>query len=622
MLIEDYALIGDGRTAALVGRDGSIDWLCWPNFGSAACFAKLLGSDQNGFWKLAPKNPVRKVTRRYEPHTLILETRFETSTGSVQVLDYMPVRSAHSQIIRTVKGLRGRVKMQGVLALRFDYGTAVPWVTRTNLGLRAVAGPDAVELQTKAPIEGKSLRTVSEFVVGQGESVDFVLTYTGFGEYRARSTGAPVHVQQAYNETRHLWTTWAEKCAYDGPHREMVVRSLITLKALIYRPTGGIVAAPTTSLPEAIGGTRNWDYRYCWLRDTTFTLLALINSGYKQEARDWLGWLHRTVAGSPEQIQIMYGIAGERTLLEYEVSLPGYEKSAPVRIGNAAAQQLQLDTYGEVLDAFFWTYASLGDRNRSGDFDLLRRIVEHLETLWEQPDEGIWEVRGGPKHFTYSKVMAWVAFDRAIKIAEKVKFDTPIKRWKRIRDTIHAEVCTRAFDQSQNSFVQHYETKQLDASVLLIALVGFLPPQDPRVLGTISAIEKHLMEGGLVMRYDNRESNDGLPGAEGKFLACSFWLVSNLKLIGRDEDAQKLFENLLKLANETGLLSEEYDTARKRLVGNFPQAFTHVALIGAAYHLADAGKQRQQASIAKTTNPESSTAARPKQRRKAAGLAH
>ena len=622
MLIEEYALIGDGRTAALVGRDGSIDWLCWPNFGSAACFAKLLGSDQNGFWKLAPKNSVCKVTRRYEPHTLILETCFETNTGSVQILDYMPLRSAHSQIIRTVKGVCGRVQMQGELALRFNYGNAVPWVTRINLGLRAVAGPDAVEFQTKAPIEGQSFRTISEFVVEQGESIDFALTYRGFGDYRARSTGAPVNVQKAYDETRRLWTAWAKKCAYDGPHREMVERSLITLKALIYRPTGGIVAAPTTSLPEAIGGTRNWDYRYCWLRDTTFTLLALINSGYKQEARDWMGWLHRSVAGSPEQIQIMYGISGERTLLEYEVSLPGYENSAPVRVGNAAAGQLQLDTYGEVLDAFFWTYASFGDRNRSEEFGLLRRIVEHLETLWEQPDEGIWEVRGGPKHFTYSKVMTWVAFDRAIKIAEKVSFETPIKRWRQIRDTIHAEVCTRAFDQSLNSFVQHYETKQLDASVLLIALVGFLSPQDPRVLGTISAIETQLMEGGLVMRYDNRESNDGLPGAEGKFLACSFWLVSNLKLIGRDEDAHKLFENLLKLANETGLLSEEYDTVCKRLVGNFPQAFTHVALVGAAYHLADAGKKRHHASITKDTRLEASTAARLKGRRKTAGPAY
>ncbi|AXC12019.1 Glucoamylase [Acidisarcina polymorpha] len=620
MLIEEYALIGDGRTAALVGRDGSIDWLCWPTFASAACFAKLLGSEQNGFWKLAPTNPKWKVARRYQPHTLILETCFETSTGSVQVLDYMPVRSAHSQIIRTVKGLSGRVKMLGVLALRFDNGSAVPWVTRTKLGMRAVAGPDAVELQTNAPLEGKSLRTASEFIVGQGESVDFVLTYKGFDGYRARSSGAPVHVQKAYDETRRLWTTWAEKCAYDGPHREMVVRSLITLKALIYRPTGAIVAAPTTSLPEAMGGTRNWDYRYCWLRDTTFTLLVLINSGYKQEARDWMDWLQRSVAGSPEQIQIMYGISGERTLLEYEVSLPGYENSAPVRIGNAAAQQLQLDTYGEVLDAFFWTYASLGDRNRSRDFRLLRRIVEHLETLWEQADEGIWEVRGGPQHFTYSKVMTWVAFDRAIKIAEKVSFETPVKRWRQIRDTIHAEVCTREFDPSQNSFVQHYETKQLDASALLIALVGFLPPQDPRVLGTISAIEGKLMEGGLVMRYDNRESNDGLPDEEGKFLACSFWLVSNLKLIGRDEDARKLFENLLKLANETGLLSEEYDTARKRLVGNFPQAFSHIALVGAAYHLADAGKQRQQASVARNTGLKPSTAVRLKGRRKAAGL--
>ncbi len=605
MLIEDYSVIGDGRTAALVGRDGSIDWLCWPDFASAACFAKLLGSEENGFWKLAPQGPARKITRRYEPHTLVLETTFETSTGSILIQDFMAPRSKRSQIIRIVKGLRGQVAVRGVLALRFDFGKAIPWVTRSETGLRAVAGPDEVELQTDAPLRGEAFRTISEFPVEQGKSVSFVLTYDGYGDYGKRFAYPLANPSKAYAETQRYWKAWVAKCTYQGPYREMVERSLLTLKALIYRPTGGIVAAPTTSLPEDLGGVRNWDYRYCWLRDTTFTLLALVNCGYKQEARDWMKWLHRTVAGSPEQIQIMYGISGQRTLVEYQVeSLSGYAGSKPVRVGNAASGQLQLDTFGEVLDAFFWTYSSLTDQDRGADFGLLRRLVEHLEDLWDQPDQGIWEVRGGPKHFTYSKVMAWVAFDRAVKIAEKVSFATPVKRWRRIRDTIHAQVCARAFDKRQNSFVQHYGTKQLDASVLLMTLVGFLPPQDPRIRGTISAIEQHLMDGGLVMRYDTRKTKDGLPGTEGKFLACSFWLVSNLKLIGRDEDARKLFEKLLKLANETGLFSEEYDTKRKRLVGNFPQAFSHIALIGAAYHLANAGKQRQQASLARNTDPE------------------
>lgn len=599
MLIEDYALIGDCETAALVGRNGSIDWLCWPNFASAACFASLLGSGENGFWQLAPLDKITETTRQYQPATLILETTHQTRGGAVQVLDFMPPRSTHSHVIRIVKGLRGKVAMRGELALRFSYGEAVPWVTRTATGLRAVAGPDAVELVTTAPLEGDHLRTISDFTVRAGEVVSFVLSYGTYGDYQEHSIGKPIEPEQAHQRTSKFWTTWAAKSTYRGPHQDMVQRSLITLKALTYRPTGGIVAAPTTSLPEDIGGVRNWDYRYCWLRDTTFTLLAFMNGGYYDEARDWMHWLHRTIAGKPDQLQIMYGIAGERTLPEWELkSLGGYENSRPVRIGNAASEQLQLDTYGEVLDAFFWTFSSLSNDRQASDFALLRALVEHLETVWEQPDEGIWEVRGGPKQFTYSKVMAWVAFDRAIKIAEMGSFEAPLKRWKKIRQTIHDQVCEKAFSKRLNSFVQHFGSRQLDASLLLIAMVGFLPPEDPRIHGTVAAIERGLMQDGLVMRYDTSKTKDGLPGSEGKFLACSFWLVSNLKLIGRDADAAKLFDRLLALANDVGLLSEEYDTKRRRLVGNFPQAFSHIALIGAVCHLAESSNvQRNTAAL-------------------------
>ena len=462
---------------------------------------------ENGRWQLSPEGKITNTSRRYEPHTMILETTYETRRGSVQVTDFMPMRDTHSHVIRIVKGLRGKVAMKGSLALRFSYGEAVPWVTRTANGIRAVAGPDAVELQTTAPLKGEDLETVSEFTVRAGEIVPFVLTYGPYGNYREHSIGDPVDAEKAYEQTRNFWTEWAGKGKYSGAYPEMVERSLITLKALTFEPTGGVVAAPTTSLPEDIGGVRNWDYRYCWLRDTTFTLLALINGGYYDEARDWMHWLHRTVAGKPDQLQIMYGISGERTLAEWEIKvLPGYENSRPVRIGNAAAEQLQLDTYGEVLDAFFWTYSTLEETNRKADFTLLQKLVEHLETVWEKPDEGIWEVRGGPKHFTYSKVMAWVAFDRAVKIAEKGQFDAPVKRWKKTRDAIHKQVCAKGFSKRLNSFVQYYGAKQLDASVLLMAIVGFLPPEDPRIHGTVEAIEKHLTEDGLVMRYDTSKT--------------------------------------------------------------------------------------------------------------------
>lgn len=597
MRTDDYALIGDCETAALVGRNGSVDWLCWPHFASEACFANLLGTEENGFWRLAPQNKVIKISRRYIGHTLILETTYETRRGAVQVLDFMPPRGDNSQIVRVVKGLRGTVKMHGELVLRFGYGQTVPWVTRTKAGIRAVAGPDTVELHTSAPLKGKRLRTVSDFVIEAGQSVSFSLIYGTFGAYRDEKPLKASNVTRAYQDTVTFWRSWASRCSYKGPYRELVERSFITLKALTFLPTGAIVAAPTTSMPEAIGGGRNWDYRYCWLRDTTFALLAFMNGGYYDEARSWMHWLRRTVAGSPDQIQIMYGIAGERRLTEFELTaLPGYEKSSPVRVGNAAAKQRQLDIYGEVLDAFLWSFGELGDE-RLGDFEMLRSLVKHLGTVWRKPDAGIWEIRGKLRHFTYSKVMAWVAFDRAIKIAEARNLPAPLRAWKKTRTAIHKQVCERAFNGKMNSFVQNYGSRQLDASTLLLAMVGFLPPNDPRIVGTVEAIELGLMKKGLVMRYRTSKAKDGLAGSEGTFLACSFWLVSNLKLIGRNADAKRLFERLLALANDVGLLSEEYDTKRNRLVGNFPQALSHIALIGAAFQLATLEKAQRHVGI-------------------------
>jgi GH15 family glucan-1,4-alpha-glucosidase len=590
--IEDYAMIGDCETAALVSRDGSIDWLCWPNFASTACFAKILGVEDNGFWKLAPDEPIKQTARRYEEHTLVLETTHQTKKGVVQVIDFMPPRGKNSDVVRIVRGLRGKVKMKGELALRFDYGSAIPWVKHIDGGIFAEAGPDSAVLRTTAPLEGKDLRTISQFTVSAGESVSFVLTYGKYGGY-STELPAPIDVESAYRDTQKFWKDWIARNTYHGPYKETVERSLMTLKALTFQPTGGIVAAPTTSLPEQIGGPRNWDYRYSWLRDSTFMLLAMMNGGYFEEAADWLEWLRRSIAGSPDQVQIMYGIAGERTLVEWEVDwLPGYEKSAPVRIGNAAHKQLQLDIYGETLDAFFQAYGNVKQRNTM-DFELLKRLVNHLETIWQQPDDGIWETRGGRKHFTYSKVMAWVAFDRAIKLAAAAGFDAPVARWKKTRDTIHKQVCKKGWSKRRNAFVQYYGSNQLDASVLLIPMVGFLPPDDPRVKSTMEAIQKNLTQDGLVLRYNTAKSNDGLPPGEGMFLACSFWMVSNLKFTGREQEARQLFERLLKLANDVGLLSEEYDIHRKQLVGNFPQAFSHLALLGAAYHLFGEGKQRR-----------------------------
>jgi GH15 family glucan-1,4-alpha-glucosidase len=585
--IEDYALLGDCETAALVGRDGSIDWLCWPRFDSPACFAALLGTPDHGRWKIAPAASEVRVQRRYRGDTLILETDFETADGAVTLLDFMPLRGSQSDLVRIVAGRRGRVAMATELVLRFDYGFTVPWVSKLDDGsaygaLRAIAGPDMVLLRADVPLHGRGLSTVGEFTVAAGETVAFVLTYSP----SHLEPGPPVEPVAALADTEAFWREWAARCTYDGEWRDAVVRSLLTLKALTYRPTGGIVAAPTTSLPEQVGGTRNWDYRFCWLRDATLTLLALMDAGYYDEAAAWRDWLLRAAAGSPDQLQIMYGLAGERHLREWELPwLPGYENSRPVRIGNAAHSQRQLDVYGEVLDALY--QARRGGLSASEEAGrLASALVTHLGKIWQEPDEGLWEVRGEPQHFTHSKVMAWVALDRAIRAVEEFGGTGPLDAWRLTRQRIHDEVCARGFDRDLGSFVQAYGSRQLDASLLLIPLVGFLPATDPRVVGTVAAIEQRLMDGGLVRRYDARLTDDGLPPGEGAFLACSFWLADNYVLMGRHADARALFERLLALRNDVGLLAEEYDPRSARLVGNFPQAFSHVGLVDTALNLA------------------------------------
>ena len=584
--IEDYAIIGDCETAALISRKGSIDWLCWPSFASPACMAALLGDEENGHWSIAPTNDARS-TRKYRDGTLILETTFENHEGSVLLTDFMPIRGHYSDLVRIVRGLRGKVQMCMELVLRFDYGRSVPWVRRLEDGsLRAISGPDMVVLRTEAPLRGENMKTVSEFSLAEGQSMSFALTYApSYGDLPK-----PIKPEHELKLTDDFWTDWSSKVTsekserrYQGDYTEAVRRSLITLKALTYAPTGGIVAAPTTSLPESLGGRRNWDYRFCWLRDATFTLLALMNAGYYGEAQAWRDWLLRAAAGRPDQVQIMYGIRGERHLLEWEVDwLPGYEGSKPVRVGNAASNQLQLDVYGEVADALL--HAELaGLPSRRTDLDLQNCLTEHLAKIWQQPDDGIWEVRSGPKQFTYSKVMAWVAFDRAIKYAERCGLDGHLKHWRELRETIHREVCEKGFDSKLNSFTQTYGSNRLDASLLLIPLLGFLPVEDPRVRGTVDAIEKNLMRDGLVQRYDTSELDDGVRGHEGSFLACSFWLVSALNLCGRRKEARQLFERLLSLRNDVGLLAEEYDTRAQRQVGNFPQALSHIALVNSAF---------------------------------------
>ena len=581
--IEDYALVGDGRTAALVGRDGSVDWLCWPRFDAAALFAALLGTEEHGFWRLAPVAEGARHAWRYREGTLILETTHTTHEGEVRVTDYMPVGDG-SHLIRLVEGVRGRVAMRGELSVRCDYGSAVPWVSRNELGdLRAISGPHKVVLRTNAPIHGsRAQTTVSEFTVGEGETFRFVLSYGPSHE----EDPAPIEPRRVLKGTDQYWRDWSDRCTLGTPWDAILRRSLLTLKALIYQPTGGIVAAPTTSLPEDLGGVRNWDYRFCWLRDSTFTLIALMDSGYLDEARAWRDWLQRAVAGNPEQARILYGIAGERLLPEIELDwLPGYEGSAPVRVGNAASSQFQLDVYGELFDALYQARLRGMPEDREG-WRIGQALMKHLDHAWREPDEGIWEVRGGRKHFVHSKVMAWVAYDRAIRAWELVK-DQPghapaslVSHWRAIRDEIHAEVCERGFDTGLDSFVQYYGSQALDASLLLIAHVGFLPQDDPRVVGTVRAIGERLMRDGFVLRYDTSgQTTDGLPGNEGAFLPCSFWYADNLIGLGRRDEARALIERLVGVCTDLGLVSEEYDVRAKRLVGNFPQAFTHVALV-------------------------------------------
>lgn len=598
--IEDYALIGDCETAALIGKDGSIDWLCWPRFDSGACFAALLGTPEHGRWLIAPMDPQARVSRRYRDGTLILETDFETADGMVTLIDFMPVRDGTPDLVRMVVGKRGRVSLRTELVLRFDYGSVVPWVTRLEDGtLWAIAGPDLVTLRASVPLHGESLKTVGEFTLSAGETATFTLGYAP----SHLAPPEPIDERRALQETEKIWREWVGRCTYEGEWPQAVKRSLITLKALTYAPTGGLVAAPTTSLPEWIGGPRNWDYRFCWLRDATLTLLSLMDAGYREEAAAWRQWLLRAVAGSPSKIQIMYGLAGERRLSEFELDwLPGYEGSKPVRVGNGAAGQLQIDVYGEVMDALHQARHA-GLVGSGAGWALQSALVEHLETLWDQPDEGIWEVRGGRRHFTHSKVMAWVALDRSIRSIQEFGLEGPIERWCALRTRIHQEICQHGFNSELGSFVQSYGSKALDASLLLIPIVGFLPASDPRVRGTLDAILRDLTVDGFVLRYDTSGSEDGLPPGEGAFLACSFWLVDNLLLQGRGQEARALFERLLAVRNDVGLLAEEYDPMGKRQLGNFPQAFSHLALVSTALNLARGERPMEQRSVAPQPDP-------------------
>jgi GH15 family glucan-1,4-alpha-glucosidase len=580
--LEDYALIGDCQTAALVARDGSIDWLCWPSFDSGACFAALVGKEENGRWLIAPSGPAHS-TRQYRADTLILETEFVTAEGCVAVIDFMPPRGNASDVVRIVEGRRGKVEMCTELILRFDYGSIVPWVRRIQDGtLKAVAGPDMTVLRTPVHLHGEGLKTVGRFTVAKGDRLPFVLTYGVSHEPVPR----PIDPMAALADTEAYWREWTARCVDAGLSTSIVRRSLITLKALTDAPTGAIVAAPTTSLPERIGGARNWDYRFCWLRDATFTLLALMNGGYYEEAACWRDWLLRAVAGSASQMQIMYGIRGERRLTEFELPwLSGYEGSLPVRVGNAAHEQLQLDVYGEVMDALQIARMSAKLPPDEVGWALQRALLDHLETVWREPDEGIWEVRNGRRQFTYSKVMAWVAFDRAVQAVERCGLEGPVERWRQRRDEIHDEVLRSGFNPMLGSFTQYYGSDHLDASLLLIPLVGFLPPNDARVRGTVAAIEKHLLHDGMVLRYDTERNPDGLPAGEGVFIACSLWLADNYILLGRRAEAEAMFNRIARLANDVGLLSEEYDPVSRRLLGNFPQAFSHIALVNTAHNL-------------------------------------
>lgn len=580
--IEDYAIIGNCETAALVDRDGSIDWLCLPRFDSAACFAALLGDPSHGRWQMAPAEDVYRATRRYRGSSLILETDFEVGKGAVRLTDFMTRSGGGCEVIRRVSGLRGNVAMHSELRVRLDYGSAVPWVTRLEDGrIKYVVGPDRLILQSDEPFANEDMCSTAAFNVGEGEHIDFVLSWSPSFSDIPR----PFDVTVCMQEIVDGWSNWAARFTGAGEWSDIVLRSLITLKALTHFETGGIVAAPTTSLPECLTGSRNWDYRYCWLRDATLTLYALLEGNFVEEANAWQSWLLRAVAGSPAQLQIMYGVAGERRLDEWEIPwLPGYEGAAPVRIGNAASGQVQLDVYGEVMDALYFGRLN-GLKEDAEIWGLQREMIAHLQQIWDQPDDGIWEVRGGRRHFTHSKVMAWVAIDRAIRTAEEFYLEAPLEEWRTLRDTIHEQVCTQGFDQTRNCFVQYYGASNVDASLLMIALTGFLPASDPRVAGTVAAIEEELLQDGFVLRYRTEKRVDGLAPGEGAFLACSFWLADNYVLLGRIEDARRLFKKLIGLCNDVGLLSEEYDPDARRQVGNFPQAFSHVALINTAYNL-------------------------------------
>jgi GH15 family glucan-1,4-alpha-glucosidase len=594
--IEDYGLIGDCETAALVGRNGSIDWLCWPAFDSDACFAALLGTNRNGRWLIAPEGEITNTSRRYWDNTLILETRFETATGVVALIDFMPPRGNASDVVRLVRGVSGNVKMKMQLVIRFGFGCDVPWVRRTADGaILAICGQDMTVLRTPVETHGEDLTTVADFEVKEGETIPFVLTYGA----SHLPVPKPINPAYALEETQEFWTNWCSHCTYDGENRNLVLRSLITLKALTYGPTGGIVAAPTASLPEKLGGAKNWDYRFCWLRDATFTLLALMNSGYTEEAAAWHHWLLRAAAGAPANMQIMYGIMGQRRLLEWEVTwLGGYEGAKPVRAGNAAHAQLQLDVYGELMDAFHQSRVAKLKLDYS-TWELERAVLGHLAEVWDHPDHGIWERRGDAKHYVLSKVMTWVAFDRAIKSVENFGFEAPVDRWRALRDRICRDVCEKGFDPGQNAFVESYGSQLLDASILLLPAVGFLSASDPRVRGTITAIEKHLMRDGFVLRHDPREAPDQQP-TEGAFLACSLWLADAYVLTGEVAKAQALFERVVAVANDLGLLSEEFDPDAGRQTGNFPQALTHIALINTSHNLSDAKKPVEKPAVQRT----------------------
>jgi GH15 family glucan-1,4-alpha-glucosidase len=585
MRLEDYALIGDTQTAALVGRNGSIDWLCLPRFDSNACFAAILGDERHGSWIITPATSHCRITRRYRVDTLILETKFETDEGAVLLIDFMPLHQRYPTVVRIVEGLTDAVRMRMQLILRFDYGAVVPWVRRKDGRMNAIAGPDAVSLSTPVGIHGEHFTTAADFLVRKGERVPFMLTWYPSHESPPEEPNA----ETVAAETATWWDEWTSRCKIEGEWREAVVRSLITLKALTYAATGGIIAAPTTSLPERVGSVRNWDYRYCWIRDATYTLYALLTAGYREEAEAWRDWLIRAVAGDPAQLQIMYGVGGERRLTEYELDwLPGYEGSSPVRTGNRAWRQLQLDVFGEVMDTLYQARRT-GVKTEARGWAIQSTMMEYLEFKWREPDEGIWEVRGPRRHFVHSKIMAWVAMDRMVQDIETFHLPGDAQRWKRVREEIHREVCARGFDADRNSFTQYYGSRHVDASLLMIPLVGFLPPHDPRVVGTVRAIERDLRCDGLVMRYpqDSQRDVDGLPPGEGMFLACSFWLADTYTLQGRRKEAVALLGRLLELRNDVGLLAEEYDTEAKRLLGNFPQALSHLSLVNTVFSLTE-----------------------------------